>query len=145
MVPVIPADDDGRDLHKGRLNRLALTLLSSGIALGAAKSSRKCFLVLIVRRGLGLPSFHKEGGQEVVFRADAAFAKPEIFEALEGRGFSPAASTAPVIRVKFQRIGPIHELRSIRIPCGSSRRLGALPCPGGCSGATRGGRDPKVV
>jgi hypothetical protein len=25
-------------------------------------------------------------GQEVVFRADAAFAKPEIYEALEGRG-----------------------------------------------------------
>jgi len=27
-----------------------------------------------------------EGGKEVVFRADAAFAKPEIYEALEERG-----------------------------------------------------------
>lgn len=40
---------------------------------------------------------------------------------------------------------PIHELRSVRIPCSSSRRLGGLRCPGGCCGATRGGRDPKVA
>ena len=28
----------------------------------------------------------QERGEEVVFRADAAFAKPEIYEALEARG-----------------------------------------------------------
>jgi len=37
-----------------------------------------------------LPEIQRQHGKEVVVRADAAFAKPEIYEALEGRGVNYA-------------------------------------------------------
>jgi len=89
---------------------------------------------------------HQKAGKEVVFRADAAFAKPEIYEALEGRGVKyairmPAKDslerdiadllTRPVGRPSHK---PVAWYKSFLYQAASwkkARRITALPLPAG--------------
>jgi hypothetical protein len=56
-------------------------------------------------------------GQRVAFRADAAFARPEIYETLEARGVQLArASLVSRYRESRQRWAAISDLAALRPP-----------------------------